>query len=254
MPDSAEISDSASARRRSRLRFSLLSLFILITLVCVVFGFARRPGCKAAAAFRVGVRAPTVDSEENPFHAVEFEIFMNAQLATIKGQWLLQAVLRNPAIASLPILASRKDPVAWLQENIRVEISPHSEILMISLTGRRDQLAEVKQVVDAVATAYVSDVRYREKMRLQSKVQAADRMVESVRSDFMQKASAAAAAAKEVKDPVEAQIRQVELDQLKQLWTEAAMKLAALRADQDAPSRIEQLHQAIGSEWGFFGY
>ena len=152
--DSAATAENDTLPRRRRLRFSLLSLLIVVTLVCVVFGlFPRlypRRGCAAVASFNVSAQPATLDPTSR-FDPLEFEVFKRSQISIIKGQLFMQAVLREPAIGKLPMLANRSDPVAWLSEKVQVNFPQQGEILTISMEGRRNQVAEVKLIVNAVA-------------------------------------------------------------------------------------------------------
>src|SRR6478672_3915406 len=63
------------SRRQFRLRFSLLSMFAVVTLVCVIFGLTyRRHGAEAEIQFHVGSRPPSL-SDDGKFDAREFEIY-----------------------------------------------------------------------------------------------------------------------------------------------------------------------------------
>lgn len=96
--------------------------------------------------------------------ATKFEVLQNTQLALLKSNFVLQAAIRDPSVASLSILAGESDPVTWLTDNLEVDFPNRSEILRISLSG--DGLPEdLRQLVDAVAKAYQNEVVYKERQR-----------------------------------------------------------------------------------------
>jgi uncharacterized protein involved in exopolysaccharide biosynthesis len=94
----------------------------------------------------------------------KFEILQKTQLALLKSYFVLQAAIRDQAIASLSIFAGESDPVQWLQDNLAVDFPQQSEILSISLSGD-DPSEDQRKVVDAVAKAYVNEVLFADRNR-----------------------------------------------------------------------------------------
>jgi hypothetical protein len=131
---------------RRRLRFSLFSLLVLVTLVCIVLGLYPRPTQVVVASFKIAFGAAG--------RPQEIEVVKRSQLQIITSPRLLENALRDPAVSNLTILANQADPAAWLQQRIRVDFPQQGEILTISMEGRGNQVAELKTLVDAVATAY----------------------------------------------------------------------------------------------------
>ena len=117
----------------------------------------------ATALFQVSSEAPKLvfnSAAEN----TKFEVLQNTQLALLKSNFVLQAALRDPGVASLGVLAGESDKVKWLIDNLDVDFPNRSEILRISLSG--DGLSEdLRQLVDAVAKAYTTEVIYKERQR-----------------------------------------------------------------------------------------
>jgi hypothetical protein len=243
--------DDAVPRRRWRVRFSLLSLLVVVTLVCVVLGLMRRPGCRAVASFRVNAQQFSSAEGGSRFDAVEFEIFKRTQLEAIKSPWLMQAAIRDPVIATLPLIASHKDPVAWLQENIQADFPEQGEILTISLEGGRSQSFGVKQVVDAVAKAYREDSRSREKTEMLIEFQRATAHTSDMKRLYEARLRRAVERDPSGSDASATKVEEIELEMAQRQWADAAKREELLKADLGAPSRVEQIHEAIGTEWGF---
>src|SRR5262245_54859862 len=88
-------------------RFSLLFLLLVITMVCLALWYVFRTRYSyATALFRISPQKWSMwDGEARGFDAREFEILQNTQVALIKSYFVLQSAVRNPAVASLPILA-----------------------------------------------------------------------------------------------------------------------------------------------------
>ncbi len=97
----------------------------------------------------------------------KFEVLQNTQLALLKSNFVLQAAIRDPAVASLGVLAGESGTdgkVKWLVDNLNVDFPNRSEILRISLSG--DCLPEdLRQLVNAVARAYTNEVIFKERQR-----------------------------------------------------------------------------------------
>jgi hypothetical protein len=246
--DSAELFDPPP--RRLRVRFSLLTLLVLVTGVCVAFGlFYRPPGSEVIVAFKVSAQPTTILGPESTFHPQEFEIFRRSQIEMIKNEWLLQQALRDPAVASLPILAGRKDPVAWLVKHLVAEFPEGGEILYIRLRGGRDDLVDLKRLVDAVANAYMAEFRFRNAQQQQDRIDAASRTVSYLREKMKQRLAEKQGDSQSLENTsVASMVHELELNSVVEQWKNATKRLETLETDRRAPLRIQQLHQAVSRE------
>ena len=88
------------------------------------------------------------------------EAFARTQAYIIKDRFVLNAVLRDPEIAELPLIKEQPDPVQWLEKELRVEY-PSPEFMLITLSGDRpsDQLKIVSAVTKAYLDGYVNRER-----------------------------------------------------------------------------------------------
>ena len=77
-------------------------------------------------------------------------------MTLIKSQLVLNAALRNKDVSNYQLLRKQKDPIGWLQENLKVGFINGSEVMEISLTG--DDPREVAGVVNAVKKSYVDEI------------------------------------------------------------------------------------------------
>lgn len=85
----------------------------------------------------------------------EFEVYRGSQARMVKSQFVLNAALRTPGIASSSLLRDAVDKIAFLEENLEVTF-PATEFLRISFKGVRTP--ESVQLVNAVVTEYLSEV------------------------------------------------------------------------------------------------
>jgi succinoglycan biosynthesis transport protein ExoP len=117
----------------------------------------------ATALFQVSNKQQSIAFDVNQRGRNDFDILKKTQLAFLRANYVLDAAVRPPGIASLSILAGQGDPVQWLQDNLRVDFPQQGEILSISLSGRPPE--DLVRLVDAVAKAYRDEVIYEEKQR-----------------------------------------------------------------------------------------
>jgi hypothetical protein len=170
-PDHTSLDDLAAEPEPSslrRLRFSLLTLLIVITLVGLVLAWLVQPNhAVATALFEVRNEQVSIVGKDTvrPLSKEEFETLKKTQVALLKSKFLLSSALVNPGIASLPVLSSSKDKEAWLQEHLEIEFPQDGEILSISLHGTEPQAADLAALVDAVAAAYKKEVLGQERQR-----------------------------------------------------------------------------------------
>jgi hypothetical protein len=156
--------ERASPRSPWRLHFSLLALFISFTVVCLLLAWWVQPNYVVATTlFRVDSTAPVIVSDGGrPAGPENFQIVKKTQLALLKSHFVLNAAIRKPGIAALPVFHGQADPVEWLHEHLESDFPQDGEILAISLRGRDSQAADLVRIVDAVANAYQDEAINRE--------------------------------------------------------------------------------------------
>ncbi len=105
-------------------------------------------------------------------HPQDFEIEKQTQAALLKSPFVIHAALREPGISQLPLVrdnrwfGKRKNEVAWLERELKVEYAEGSEILRMSMTEERPE--ELKKLLNAVTDAFMVEI---------VQAEAADRMV-----------------------------------------------------------------------------
>lgn len=144
-------------------------------LLCAFLGLLCAGGASAAAWFlltpkhtafaqiHVAASAPrmvfkTADSSEGRH---EFATYLKTQAARIKGRYVLNAALKADGIKRLPLVAAQSDPIAWLDEELKVEFTDNSEIMTVSLAGHDPQ--GVIAMVNAVTQAYLQEIENQER-------------------------------------------------------------------------------------------
>jgi hypothetical protein len=250
--------EPARSRFKLRLRFSLLALLILVTLICVGLAWLVQPNLVVATAlFQVESVNPTLigDDTRQLRDEQEFEIVKKSQIALLKSYFVLNSALRNPGISGLPIFRSQKDPVAWLQDHLEADFPQYGEILAISLRGPEAQAKDLVQIVDAVANAYRNEVIYEGKQRSLASRDMLARSLENLKIEMVRKWEQYLDIAREVDhlesgsgkvqqeldlkrlDRVETEIMRLENEQLQAEIGGGAENGSAIE------KRIEQLHK-----------
>jgi polysaccharide biosynthesis transport protein len=186
----ANVEAEPPASRRYRLRFSLLALLVVVTLISLLLAWFVQPNrVVATALFQVSSSVPFVlgDDSTRTMGDREFSILKQTQIALLKSNFVLTAAIRNPGTGSLPILRGKTDPVAWLQTHLNVEFPEKAEILSISLHGTEAQSQDLAKIVDAVAKAYKDEVISETRQRNLGTRDLLSRKVDNLNSDIKRK-------------------------------------------------------------------
>jgi capsular exopolysaccharide synthesis family protein len=103
----------------------------------------------------------------------EFLTFVRTQADAIRSENVLRAALRDSKIGNTNILRSVDDPVRWLEDNLLVEFSEHSELVKVSLTGEDPQ--ELADIINAINAAYMKEVVLVDQLKKKSILDTIDR-------------------------------------------------------------------------------
>ncbi|MEZ6100464.1 MAG: polysaccharide biosynthesis tyrosine autokinase [Pirellulaceae bacterium] len=87
----------------------------------------------------------------------DYNVYKQTQSALIKSTYVLNAALRKPGIKSLTMLAREDYPLAFLEEELKAQYAPESEILTVGLKG--DNIEDPVKIVDAVMEAFLEEVQ-----------------------------------------------------------------------------------------------
>lgn len=241
--------------RPGRLRFKLSTLLLAVALVSLTCGYLywrkTRHGVEAESLVHVSARSVSLfDEGDRRIDPQEFEIFRNEQVHLAKSKWLIQAVLRDPKIASLPLLTGRGDPVAWLFGQLQVDFRKGDEILSVRLRAARKHSGDASQIVDAVVVAYIDrqnelknergmverEILAREQLRLEGMLVRSLRQVDDLKSQ-------------EKVDRGAVKFAELELEAVTDAWREMKKKTARKQADLQSPARVYRLQPAMVSNY-----
>jgi hypothetical protein len=231
------------------------SLPRLFPVAVVVMSALATSGCSLAASsvvaealFQVGAEQPVLVGNGCPrFDASEYELFKKSQLALLKSDFLLQAALRDPAVASLRIVASETDPIQWLRDNLEVGFVDESDVLSISLRGSQRDEADLRHLADAVAKAYLNEVVYADRQRQLTSHDAMAKGIDNLRKELEDKMTQLEQEqAKSADSSVALKLDQAEVDVMLDLWRSLIRSLEVDDLNlRGAPDRVRQLQSAI---------
>ena len=92
---------------------------------------------------------PNVDAGDN---RNLFVTYQKTQASEVKRHDVLSLAFEHPDVAALDIARNHADPIAWLEDELKIEFQDNSEIMTVTLTGTDPD--EVKALVRAVTEAY----------------------------------------------------------------------------------------------------
>ncbi|MFL5242843.1 MAG: polysaccharide biosynthesis tyrosine autokinase [Gemmataceae bacterium] len=81
-----------------------------------------------------------------------FVTYQKTQASEVKRHDVLSLAFEHPDVVALGIAHNHADPIAWLEDELKIEFQDNSEIMTVNLTGTDPD--EVKALVRAVTEAY----------------------------------------------------------------------------------------------------
>ncbi len=164
------------------------------------------------ALLQVSRQSPGVaGSDQQPMSDAAWATFCNTQAALLKSDFMLRAAIRDPKIASLPLLQAEDDPVAWLRSRLEVGFRPSSEILAVQMHGAENQVTQLKQLVDSVVKAYLNEVVYSQRRRTVEQRDVLARALDSLKKELNRKSQMAHDLAIELGSAAHGGVGQVQL-------------------------------------------
>ena len=127
---------------------SILSILASAGFVMLMF----KPQFRANARIEIAERAPWIVSQDQGPKQVQF---VETQIEMLRSARILNAVLEEPDVASMPEIASRLKPIEWLAEK-GLEIYPvgNSTFVEIAFSGENPDSAA--RLVNKVIRSYLS--------------------------------------------------------------------------------------------------
>jgi hypothetical protein len=250
--------DSDTPRRRYRLRFSLFALFLLMTGACLLLSWWVQPRqCTVEAIFQVSSRPVVLLGEQTSLDAEEIRLFRRSQIGLFNSPFLIQAAIRDPAIAVLPIIATREDPVQWILDNLEVEFRDDSELLVLRMHGPEGAGDDLRLLVNALSKAYLEEVVLVDDRRRRLQRDALAKAYEDARRKLSAKTENLRSLKMELgvddtadsagitEDKFGFEVRQHEIDSLKDILRQVGLQLEIMDINSMAPPRVRKIQSAV---------
>ncbi|MEZ6139250.1 MAG: hypothetical protein R3B84_01645 [Zavarzinella sp.] len=175
--------------------------WMLIAILGTIFG-----GIFAALAYmlipakystysiiRVSPEDPRIYWNEDPNGRNDFSSYLKTQAGMLKSPLVLQAAIRDPEIAQLPMLRNQADPVRFLEEELLVEFQDGSELIKPKLMG--DDAQSIVMIVNSIHDAYFREVVEAERKRKQYRLKQLEDSMNRMQQELKTRQQAAVVAA-----------------------------------------------------------
>jgi capsular exopolysaccharide synthesis family protein len=114
----------------------------------------------ATAVLHLSADRPSIIDDRGNSRA-DFSTYQVSQKTLLASRLVIAAALRRPDVSELAIVREQRDPISWLQKELKIEFRAGSEFMQLSLGGR--QADELKVLLTAVTDAYLQEVVDRER-------------------------------------------------------------------------------------------
>ncbi len=146
----------------SRRRICLLLMLVAVAGGAAAADYYYLPPPKpiAFAIFRIQAQPeffiqPTGDAK------IDFEKYRQEQTKLIRNRLVLTNALSQAEVKKCSIIASEKEPVAWLENQLKIDFPEGAEFMRVSLEG--DNADELKTIISALTSAYLKEVQTKDK-------------------------------------------------------------------------------------------
>jgi succinoglycan biosynthesis transport protein ExoP len=162
--------DKAALLRAFRRRWTVALPAALAAAAVVALGVWHvlpKPKFTAQASLKIAAQPPIVlfTTAES---RTDYGTYQRTQVALIKGRSIFKKFLNRPEIAGMSLVRAQRDPIKWLEEEVRVDFAGGSEILRVSLSG--DQPRDLATLVNGLVEVYVKEVEDQERRARQGRL------------------------------------------------------------------------------------
>jgi hypothetical protein len=91
------------------------------------------------------------------------------QIAMVRSRLVLHVALREDKVAKLPLIRNRRDPVEWLEKQLKADFSISPEIMRIFMVGEDPDALKI--IVQAVTEAYVHEIVEKENNKRRNRIE-----------------------------------------------------------------------------------
>jgi len=134
---------------------------------------------------RVSPQDPKLFFNEDPHGRGDFASYLKTQSGVLRSHFVLNAALRDPEVAALPMLKAQEDPVRFLEEEITFALTDGSELIKPKLSG--DDPRAIAMIVNAVHDAFFSEVVEAERKRKQTRLKDIEDSITAMQQELEKK-------------------------------------------------------------------
>lgn len=170
---------NAADRHRSHVKFSLISLFLFMTGVCILLFFrSHLRNVDVTLPFELRSHLSGVFGTKNRRN---IDVLGLTQFPDCQAEDFLRTVVNDPEVANLLLIRSQDDPVRWLQDSLQVQLAPDSNRLTLGLTVPRSQRRQAEKILIAVFREFLQEAQPNDHLREQLAAQTAKDAAEEPR-------------------------------------------------------------------------
>jgi hypothetical protein len=163
---SAPMTNRSHSRNNRRRSIWLVAAILAVTFASAGLMLSQVPrantGAGVYALLSVAPSSDLLDPERTKHASANLDVLVQNHIALLKSRLVFNSALRNINTKEVDFLKTQKDPVAWLDNNLRAERVGNSAVIRASMSGADRQ--GLITVLDAVINAFANQAEDRTKM------------------------------------------------------------------------------------------
>ena len=187
LPAPAEGPTAGGSRVLGYLKYRWVMLLFLGSLVAAPGAYAAWKLIPAKYSTYSLLRVSSSESQvggfnpDGPGSRNDFTTYLKTQAQLLRSHFVLNAALRDPAVANLPMLREQVDPVRFLEEELKVEYQEGSELIKVGLSGENP--SEIAAIVNAIQKAYLKEIIDEEMLRKKERLRILEDRCQTMQSE-----------------------------------------------------------------------
>ena len=229
--------------RSGKIRFSLLGLLVLITLICVGLGWAVRSKPYLAETY-LSIKSPSEATDRQQ------QVFRATQKALVASEFVLNNALSRSQIAQLDcVIKQQPHELSWLRNELEVSFPGDSEIMVVSLRGKDSEMDELCTLLDAVIQSYTNEVVFKSRVERNEVMEGKQKKLRQLQEELEEKVDRFSSLQREL-EPQEGEIPgkmillKQEIEILKLLTSELQIAIRRTEIEEDVESERIRVLQA----------
>ncbi len=131
---------------------------------------------------RVSPQDPRIYYNEDPQGRNDFASYLKTQAGMLRSHFVLNAAIRDPEIAALPMLREQPDPVRFLEEELVIDPQDGNELIKPRLSG--DDPKAITMIVNSIHDAFFREIVEAERTRKQARLTQMETAIGRMQTDL----------------------------------------------------------------------